>query len=102
LKQIGLLDAEVNDQPKVDEILISVIHYFNELRRKYKSKEVCSSFELIRVVAKSMTEPESGMDIGETFFSEPKGEGEKETKEDGKVVVIDEKLSQISGNETFS
>jgi hypothetical protein len=67
LKQLGLLGAKVNDQSKVDEILRSVTHYFNEFRRKYKGKEVCSSFELIRGVAKSMTEPESGMDMVKPF-----------------------------------
>jgi len=69
LKQLGLLDAEVNDQSRVDEILTSVIHSFNEVRRKYKGKEVCSSFELIRVAVDSMKELESGMNIGEAFCS---------------------------------
>jgi hypothetical protein len=99
LKELGLLDAEVNDQHRVDEILRSVIHSFSEFRRMYKGKEVGSSSELIRVVADSMKEPESGMDIGETFFSKPKGEEEKEeTKNNGKTIVIGVKKAQRKSN----
>jgi hypothetical protein len=28
LKQLGLLDVEVNDQSRIDEILTSMIHFF--------------------------------------------------------------------------
>jgi hypothetical protein len=55
-----------------------VIHSFSEFRRKYKGKEVCSSSEFIRVAIDSMKEPESGINIGETFFSKPKGKEKNE------------------------
>jgi len=43
----------------------------------------------VSVAADNMIEPKSGMVVGETFFSEPKGKEEKkETKENDKVVVI--------------
>jgi hypothetical protein len=89
LKQLGLLDTEVNDQSRIDEILKSMIHSFKEFRCKHKGKDVCSSSELVSVAADSMMEPKSGMMVGETFFSEPKcREEKKETKENDKVVVI--------------
>jgi hypothetical protein len=89
LKQLGLLDAEVNDQSKIDEILKSIIHVFKEFWCKHKSKDVCSLSELVSVAADSMMEPKSGMMVGETSFLVPKGKKEKkETKENDKVVII--------------
>jgi hypothetical protein len=73
-KQLGLLDAEVNDQFRIDEIIRSMIHSFKEFICKPKGKEVCSSSELVSVAADSMMEPKSYMMVGETSFSEPKGE----------------------------
>jgi hypothetical protein len=63
-----------------------MIHSFKEFRCKLKGKEVCSSSKLVSVVADSMMEPKSGMMVGEICFLELKGE--KETKENGKAVVI--------------
>jgi hypothetical protein len=74
LKQLGLLDAEVNDQSRIDEILRSMIHYFKEFRCKHKGKVVCSLSGLVSIVADSMMEPKSGMMIGETSFSKSKVE----------------------------
>jgi hypothetical protein len=54
LKQLGLLDAEVNDQFKIDEILKSMIHFFKEFRCKHKGKDVCSLFELVSVAVDSI------------------------------------------------
>jgi hypothetical protein len=87
LKKNDLFDAEVDDQSKIDEILIFMIHSFEEFRRKVKGKEVCFLFELVSVETDSMMKPEFGMIVGEFFFSELKGKEEKkETKEPGKVV----------------
>jgi hypothetical protein len=86
-KKNDLFDAEVDDQSKIDEILIFMIHSFEEFRRKVKGKEVCFLFKLVSVEMDSMMEPEFGMIVGEFFFSELKGKEEKkETKEAGKVV----------------
>jgi len=41
----------------------------------------------VSVAADNMIEPKSGMVVGETFFSEPKGKEEKK-EENGKIVVI--------------
>jgi hypothetical protein len=80
-KKNDLFDAEV------DDILIFMIHSFEEFRRKVKGKEVCFLFKLVSVEMDSMMEPEFGMIVGEFFFSELKGKEEKkETKEAGKVV----------------
>jgi fatty acid/phospholipid biosynthesis enzyme len=65
-----------------------MIHSFNAFRCTLKGKEVCSSSELVNVAANSMMEPKSGMMVDETSFSESKGKKKKETKENGKVVVI--------------
>lgn len=66
-----------------------MIHSFKEFRSKLKGKDVCSLFGLVSVAADSMMEPKSGMMVGETSFSKPKGKEEKkETKENGKAVVI--------------
>jgi hypothetical protein len=66
-----------------------MIHSFKEFRCKLKGKNVCSLSGLVSVVADSIMEPKSGMIVGETFFSEPKGKEEKkETKKNGKVVVV--------------
>jgi hypothetical protein len=87
LKKNDLFDAEVDDQSKIDEILIFMIHSFEEFRCKVKGKEVCFLFKLVSVEMDSMMEPEFGMIVGEFFFSELKGKEEKkETKEAGKVV----------------
>jgi hypothetical protein len=89
LKQLGLLDEEVDDQSRIDEILRSLIHSFEEFRRKLKGKYVCSSSELVSVAVDSMMEPKFSMIVGETSFSETKGKEEKkETKENDKVIVI--------------
>jgi DNA-binding protein Fis len=69
LKQLGLLDVEVNDQSRIDEILKSMMHSFKEFRCKLKGKDVCSLFELVSVAADSMMEPKFGMMVGETSFS---------------------------------
>jgi hypothetical protein len=87
LKQLGLLDAEDNDQSRIDEIVRSMIHSFKEFRCKHKGKVVCSLYGLVSVAADSMMELKSGMMVGETSSSKPKGE-KNETKENGKVVVI--------------
>jgi hypothetical protein len=38
LKQLALLDADVNDQSRIDEILRSVIHSFSESRHRYAKR----------------------------------------------------------------
>jgi hypothetical protein len=40
-----------------------------EFRCKLKGKDVYSSFGLVSVVADSIMEPNSGMMVGETYFS---------------------------------
>jgi hypothetical protein len=66
-----------------------MIYSFKEFRCKYKGKDVCSSSELVSIAADSMMKPKSGMMVSETSFSEPKGKEEKkETKENGKAIVI--------------
>jgi hypothetical protein len=89
LKELSLLNDEVNSQSGIDVILKSIIHSFEEFRRKSKGKEVCPSFELMSDAMESMVEPQLGMLVGSTSYSEPKGEEDKkETKEDGKVFAI--------------
>lgn len=89
LKELGLLNTEVNDQFMIDEILKSVILYFKEFKCKHNGKEVCSSSKLVSSGASSIVEPKPGMLVGETSFSEPKGEEEKKkTKKDGKAIFI--------------
>jgi hypothetical protein len=61
LKQLRLLDAEVNDQSMIDETLRSMLHSFKEFKCKHKGKDVCSSSELVSVTADSIMEPNSGM-----------------------------------------
>lgn len=73
----------------IDEILKSIILSFKEFKRKHNGKEVCSSTEFVSSGARSIVEPKPSMLVGETSFSELKGEEEKKkTKKDGKAISI--------------
>ena len=68
LKELGLIHAEVNDQSKIGEILKSFVRSFDEFRRKFKCKEVCSSSELVSNAMNSMMKPDPGMLVGSNSY----------------------------------
>jgi hypothetical protein len=98
LKELGLLNREVNSQSNIDEILKAIIHSYEEIKVKSKGKEVCPSSDALSGVVKSMVSPHD-TEIGSTSYSEPKGE-ERKAKEDGKdsAISMDKAEKQIKGN----